>query len=377
MASIRKHPKSPFWFACITLPDGKQTQRSTKLTDRKQAQQFAEKLEEAGRGKLAEKQARKIIAELYQIVNRDALPGSKTRDFFTKWIENKKRETAESTARRYHDVVQHFIAALGKKADADVNDISRADVIGFRDQLNNRLTASSANHAVKIIRMALKDALVAELVDRNVAVGVKRVKHRGEMNARRPFAIPELRKILKAADDEWRGMILFGLYTGQRLRDIANLTWQNLDLHSNELAFVSGKTGRRMRIPLAAPLQRYIATLPAGDDPEQPLFPRAFNTKRTGTLSNDFYDIMADAGLVESRNHRGNGRGRSSARTFNAIGFHALRHTATSLMKNAGISPAIVQDIIGHDSPAISAHYTHVEQAAKRKAVNAMPDVLR
>ena len=37
MASIRKHPKSPFWFACITLPDGRQTQRSTKLTDAKKA----------------------------------------------------------------------------------------------------------------------------------------------------------------------------------------------------------------------------------------------------------------------------------------------------------------------------------------------------
>ena len=184
MSSLRKHPKSPFWFACITLPDGRQTQRSTKLTDRKKAQQFAEKLEEAGRGKLVEKQARKIIAEIYQMVNRDAMPGSKAQDFFTKWAENKKRETAESTARRYHDVVRHFIAALGKKADADVNDISRADVIGFRDHLNNRLSASSANHAVKIIRMALKDALVAELVDRNVAVGVKRVKHRGEMHAR-------------------------------------------------------------------------------------------------------------------------------------------------------------------------------------------------
>jgi integrase len=376
MASIRKHPKSPFWFACITLPDGRQTQRSTKLTDRKKAQQFAEKLEEAGRGKLAEKQARKIMAEIYQIVNRDALPGSKARDFFTKWAENKKRETAESTARRYHDVVRHFIAGLGKKADGDVNDISRADVIGFRDDLNNRLTASSANHAVKIIRMALKDALVAELVDRNVAVGVKRVKHRGDMNARRPFTIPEMRKILRVADDEWQGMILFGLYTGQRLRDIANLTWQNLDLDSNELTLVSSKTGRRMRIPLADPLQRYIAKLPAGDDPGQPLFPRAFKTKRTGTLSNGFYDIMADAGLVEARNHRSNGNGRNSRRTFNEIGFHALRHTATSLMKNAGISPAIVQDIIGHDSPAISAHYTHIDETAKRKALNAMPSLL-
>jgi integrase len=378
MASVRKHPKSPYWFACITLPDGRQTQRSTKLTDRKKAQQFAEKLEEAGRGKLVEKQARKIIAEIYQMVNRDALPGSKARDFFTEWAENKKRETAESTARRYHDVVQHFIAALGKKADADVNDISRADVIGFRDDLSNRLTASSANHAVKIIRMALKDALIAELVDRNVAMGVKRVKHRGEINARRPFTIPELKKILcKVKGDEWEGLVLFGIYTGQRLRDIANLTWQNLDLYSNELAFVSGKTGRRMRIPLAIPLQRHIAKLPAGDDPEQPLFPRAFNTRRTGTLSNQFYDILVGAGLAEARNHRGNGKGRNSRRAFNEIGFHALRHTATSLMKNAGVSAAIVQDIVGHESAAISAHYTHIDESAKRKALNMMPNLLR
>jgi hypothetical protein len=46
-------------------------------------------------------------------------------------------------------------------------------------------------------------------------------------------------------------------------------------------------------------------------------------------------------------------------------------------MKNAGISPAIVQDLIGHDSPAISAQYTHIDEATKRKALNAMPDVLR
>jgi integrase len=86
---------------------------------------------------------------------------------------------------------------------------------------------------------------------------------------------------------------------------------------------------------------------------------------------------MADVGLVESRNHRANGNGRSSARAFNEIGFHALRHTATSLMKNAGISPAVVQDIIGHDSPAVSAQYTHIDGATKRKALDAMPDFLR
>jgi hypothetical protein len=44
-------------------------------------------------------------------------------------------------------------------------------------------------------------------------------------------------------------------------------------------------------------------------------------------------------------------------------------------MKNAGISPAIVQDIIGHDSPAVSSEYTHIEESAKRRAIESLPDV--
>ena len=66
---------------------------------------------------------------------------------------------------------------------------------------------------------------------------------------------------------------------------------------------------------------------------------------------------------------------RSAKRSTGELSFHCLRHTATSLLKNAGISPAIVQDIIGHDSAAVSAHYTHIEADAKRNALNAMPNV--
>ena len=61
---------------------------------------------------------------------------------------------------------------------------------------------------------------------------------------------------------------------------------------------------------------------------------------------------------------------------MNELSFHALRHTATSLMKNAGVSSAIVQEFIGHDSPAINAHYTHIETSALRKAAESLPDVL-
>jgi integrase len=37
------------------------------------------------------------------------------------------------------------------------------------------------------------------------------------------FTLPELRTVLDLANDEWRSMILFGFYTGQRLGDIATL----------------------------------------------------------------------------------------------------------------------------------------------------------
>lgn len=52
------------------------------------------------------------------------------------------------------------------------------------------------------------------------------------------------------------------------------------------------------------------------------------------------------------------------------------RHAATRLMKNAGISPAIVQEFVGHDSPEMSTKYTHIEMDAMRKAAASMPDIL-
>ena len=68
---------------------------------------------------------------------------------------------------------------------------------------------------------------------------------------------------------------MFGLCTGQRLGDIATLTWQNIR-EDGLVDFSQGKTGRDMVLPLAKPLADYVRDeLPAGDDPKAPLFPHA------------------------------------------------------------------------------------------------------
>jgi len=377
MASIHRHPNSRFWYCTIGIPGRGQLQRTTKQTDRRRAIEFAQKLENAARGNaLTEIQARKVLSEIYAIRNPgETLPGSKARDFFKSWVANKICETAPTTGDKYSRAIDSFIESLGSRAEVDISAITARDIVKFRDKLATHLSASTANLAVKIVRMALKDATADCLVSANVALGVRPVKSAEENAQRRPFTLPEIKRLLRAARSEWRGLILFGLYTGQRLGDIARLTWQNIDLSRAELALVTRKTKRRVQIPIAAPLQAFLLQMSVSDNPKQPLFSKAFATKRVSTLSNQFYAILAEAGLVEARTHASGGKGRSSRRVFNELSFHALRHTATSLMKNAGVSPAIVQDIIGHQSPAISAHYTRIEESTKRLAVDALPDV--
>jgi integrase len=377
VASIHRHPSSRYWYCCINVPGRGQLQRTTKQTDRRKAFQFAEKLENAARGNvLTEIQARKILGEIYAIKNPgEKLSSSSTKEFFESWAANKARETAIATGARYRHTAKRFIDSLGKRADLDISALTPRDILAFRDSLAARLSTVTANHAVKVVRMALKDALSAGLVSSNAAAGVRPAKSAEEKVSRRPFTIPELQRILRDAHGEWPGIILFGLYTGQRLGDIAALTWQNVDLACGELAFVSGKTKRRQRIPIAPPLQKFLETVPTGEDPKQPLFPRASAAKRISSLSNQFHEILADAGLVEHRKHAAIGKGRSNRRAFNEISFHALRHTATSLMKNAGVSAAVVMDIIGHDSPAVSAVYTHIAEGPKRRAIEGLPDI--
>lgn len=67
---------------------------------------------------------------------------------------------------------------------------------------------------------------------------------------------------------------------------------------------------------------------------------------KSGHLSNQFTDLLAEAGLREKKTHRKNadgknGRGRGSS--AGGLSFHCLRHTALTLMKEAGIAAVVME----------------------------------
>jgi len=59
-----------------------------------------------------------------------------------------------------------------------------------------------------------------------------------------------------------------------------------------------------------------------------------------------------------------------------AVGFHSLRHTAVSLLRQAGAAQSISQALVGHNSPEVHELYTHQDEDALRRAVHALPAVI-
>jgi len=391
VASLRKKLRSPFWFACFNDADGSRTQRSTKQSDRRKALGIATQWERAAKlaseKRLGEAQARRVLSDIYEITNNEPLPSATARDFLTSWAERRKLDTSKRTYDAYKQVTRDFVASLGTRAERDISQINKADVVKYRDEVLVRTSVATANKSLKYLRVALGAAYKDGITQDNPAAKVDAIRRRDdERRQRRPFTLGELKAILANASAEWRGIILFGFYTGQRLSDLAALTWQNLDLEREVIRFVTSKTGRQMEIPITGPLLAHIETMSSSDEPGAPLFPGAhaiaIRESNSSQLSQQFYELLVAAGLAKAR-PRDKQRmdetvenGLSRRRMVNQISFHSLRHTATSLLKNAGVSEAVAMDIIGHDSAAISRHYTHIENKAKRKALAKLPSIV-
>ena len=370
MASLWKREKSRYYTACWTDAKGRRMKRSTKTTDKKLAEKLARQFEEESRAKRTANQARRILASIYKEVAGESLATTTARDFINGFVEGKAPQVSKATHDYYKGHARRFLEWLGAKADLDLADLTKKDLTAYRNHIATRTGSRTVNNTLKAIRTFFSAAKKDGFISDDPASDVDTVRDRSESN-RRPFTLPELQAIIAVADEEWRSMIRFGLYTGQRLSDIASLTWQNIDIAKNEIRLTTRKTGRRQTLPLSPALRAHIAGMTAGDDPSAPLHPVAaaiVEKGRAGPLSKSFGDLLEAAGLrVHAAAEAGNARARYP------LSFHSLRHTATSLLKAAGVPQSVVMNYIGHDSADVSHGYTHTGREAMEKTAAAFP----
>ncbi|NBV25066.1 MAG: site-specific integrase [Proteobacteria bacterium] len=398
MSSLYRDDRSPYWTACFTAYVGqqvKQLKKTTATSNREVATVLAVKLQEAGRGACSVDQiksflgqlpdlrvrraARRAFDDVLRLTTGTGLESRSTRAFVETWLGRTKGEVAAGTWDRYKSVADRFLEVLGGKAEQDIGMVRQEDIALFRDTEAKRVKPATANLALKILRILFNAAESARIVVRNEAKHVQLLKVRGQRLERRAFTLDELKRVLAVCNAEWRSLVLFGYYTGGRLGDLAALTWQNVNLERREVIYQSSKTGRVVILPMAEALQKHVEELPAGDDPKQPIHPHAYATlqkqKRVGALSSEFRECLVAAGLAQERTHKRDqsNKGRSGERKASDVSFHALRHTAVTHLKLAGVGEVVAMDLVGHDSAEVSRGYTHVDHATKLDAVNRLP----
>ena len=325
--------------------------------------------------------AREVIAQgvsdVFAAANIESLLSASIKSWCETWLEAKSLEAEETTHLRYKRVIERFTDFLGDaKSQRDLATLQASDVARFRDREAKQLSRSTANLGVKVLRVCLGEAVRQGLLTVNPAVRVKMIKSTAE-SKRRAFTLAEIKRILKACahDAEWRGLVLFGLYLGQRLGDLAKLTWRAVNFETGEIAFTAHKTGRRIVLPLVQPLVDYLSALRGSDNPNAYMFPNSAKHKRTASLSNQFREILVDAGLVEPRDYRTTRKGRAHAREASEISFHSLRHSAVTLLKASGLSDVFAREIVGHESAAVSRQYTHLLTDDLCNVMQRLPDV--
>jgi integrase len=385
MASVRKKGGSKYWFGCFVMPDGRRVQRSTKSKDKMEALQIALSWEKATRQRATVEQSKKVIASIVKIVHGDVASDESVSTYFDRWVKRKAVEVGKNTADRYKNCLENFTTYLGSRANNPLAEIVATDLAKWRDGLASKIAPGTVNVYLKVVRSAFRDAHAEGAIVDSPARAIKLLKRSvSEKSAvastRRAFTEDELQKTTAQIpeDSEWRGMFLAGIFTGQRLSDIAHMS--KTDLKDGWWRFRVKKTGRAAAIPLAKPLadwlDKHCKTVRG-----QYVFPSAVKTiERSnglpGTLSNQFRRYLELAGVVEYRKHRSQGIGRGGKRSTGGLSFHCLRHTTNTLLKTAGVQESVAMDFVGHESESISRLYTHVPEESLLAAVRKLEKAL-
>lgn len=384
MSCLTRKPRSPFWMAKFRSGDGRIVMRSTKQRDLRLARKVADSWEDAARksraGELTQAASVKLLNELLERTGERIVTIS-TRDYFAEWLARKTTHgKASSTVKRYQPVLDGFVDFLGgARAAASLASVTPMEIDRFRDrELNDGKSASTADFALKVLRAVFAEAHRKGIIPTNPATGVSLLG--GATEEREPFTDAQLAELMAVADEDWRGMILFGVHAGLRLTDAADLTWLNLDLAAKTLSYRAKKTAARKQgkekdtvVVLHPDLLKWCESLHAGDKPDAPLFPALHGRKSgsAGGLSNAFARLMERAGIHAPLGEAKQGKGRR----FRALGFHSMRHSFISRLLNLDVLPDVRQALAGHSSDDAHRRYCHLDLATQARAIGKLASI--
>lgn len=305
-------------------------------------------------------------------------------------------DTGDATLKYYAGYWTRF-HKWAKDGDSEIKylrDITSKVAQGYATALNGgKLSPNTYNKHTGFLKLFFRVLSEPARIQKNPFERIR--KKQLKTNARRELTIAELTEILKKADGELQTLLMIGTFTGLRLGDCCTLKWGEVDLDRQLIRRVPQKTASRNQKPvlvgIPAALHTKLAETSKGKRKGYVVSKYAklytyLNASgkptRQPDISNEIQKHFKNRCGIQVHKE-GTGYKKVSdpsgkheyiweytgTRAVVEVGFHSLRHTYVSLHAERGTPQAVVQAIVGHGNPAMTAHYTHIgEETARRVA---------
>jgi len=235
------------------------------------------------------------------------------------------RELAPRTQRDYETVLEYIDQKLGH---LPVAGMQRKDVI--RAQMANAETVRFANYIVQVLRIILEHAINIGWLILNPAKGVTLIKSQREKREAWPADLVDAYRAAAPIGTRQRLIFELCIGTGQRIGDVLRMRWN--DIEDGGMHVKQGKTGARLWIPITRHLQAAIDATP-----------KAGMTIAAQANGRPTSYVGASALVREVR------------RSVGALEYdlHALRHTTTAELSEAGCDDELIMAVTGHTTTAM------------------------
>jgi integrase len=198
-----------------------------------------------------------------------------------------------------------------------------------------------------VLTSMYKFAMQNDYVTKDYAQYVKLPKK--EKSKKDGFTKEERERLWKDynAGNEHTGYVLIMCYTGMRYGEIATIYTANINLEKHYMiGGIKTEAGTDRIIPIADIIYPIVQKFTGRGGQKLLDMPE----KQFYTL---FYESLRRAGVRK-------------------LSPHACRHTAATALAEAGVQPAIIQAILGHEDYATTMQYTHIPIAELLAGVNAI-----
>ncbi|MCZ6690924.1 MAG: site-specific integrase [Planctomycetota bacterium] len=285
------------------------------------------------------------------ITFREAVGG-----YLTDIKSRKRQSTFDVDTIRFNAFLKK--AAWAKK---DLADITKQDLIRWTNARERAgLAGSSINRDVALISALFQWAIDLEYAEENPA---RRVPHRSEKGRELEtyLTAKEARALIEASDDDFRPLVTAAIFTGMRRGELLSLRWDAIDFSIGQITVTSksAKTGKRRAIPICPAL-----------DAELNAIRTARKIVGVGSVFTRCSGVPLTKQMVRDALPKALERCKAIPKEKKSkVTFRVLRHTAASLMIQAGVSLYDVGKILGHSTPTMTQRYAHLAPDFARPAV--------